>query len=709
MTKIQLCLSTVLTLAAGAAVVGCTKESDRVIDLGTGNGGFLSGGGGGAATSPQPSAPAVVFATGLLGVGDGYAFELDTSDGSTRPMGSQGLQGTIDPAGAAFDPATNRLYLIDRDKVAVLFSADPATGDLTLVGLIGGDEPESLTFDPNTNTLYAVDADDRLRTIDPATGRSVYLGTLAGVSGTIEGLALDSLSNTLYGATGNLNSRLYSFDPVTLATTFVGSTGINTIEGLTFDPTSGQLYSSDRNRQFHQIDPATAARTLIGTASRYQALALDTINGQALGFEDSDFQFEAVDLLTANDTVLGAPGQDQPTGLAFDPNTNTLYGTTDLQDALFTIDPATGVSRLVGVDPTAEPDGLAFDPNTNTLYMSDGNNRLWTYDKSNGALTQVGLVGFGSVNGLAFDPNTDTLYGSDVGSDQLITIDTTTGAGTPVGPTHGFNRVDGLAFDPSTNTLYGCDQSSDQLLVFDTGTGAATSVGPTRNSLNGLTFDPNTATLYGLGQDEDDLVRLDPSAPFQDTVPGSVGSHALRDAVYASDTDTWYAICFDSELLVLDLVTGDTQVVGDMGVRLEDLAWDSATGKLYGLENSGTDRFYEIDRSTGGLTLIGPLTTTGAWNAMAFDASGTLYAVRGSNELHTIDPATGANTLVVGISAPSTVHGLAFDTTGRMLACMQGADQLLEINPTTGSTTVLLTDFQANSLTGLAIGPIPQP
>ena len=67
---------------------------------------------------------------------------------------------------------------------------------------------------------------------------------------------------------------------------------------------------------------------------------------------------------------------------------------------------------------------------------------------------------FDQVNGLAFDPNTNTLYGSDTTTNELLTINTSTGAATSVGPL-GFPFVNGLAFDPNTNTLYGSDFATD--------------------------------------------------------------------------------------------------------------------------------------------------------------------------------------------------------------------------------------------------------
>jgi hypothetical protein len=134
----------------------------------------------------------------------------------------------------------------------------------------------------------------------------------------------------------------------------------------------------------------------------------------------------------------------------------------------------------------ADVGGLAFDPVTGTLYGTDDNtDNLITIDTATGAGTIVGhlgLSGFFNVAGLAFDPGTGTLYGSNVSANQLVTIDTATGSATVVGPL-GFEQVAGLDFDSSSNTLYGTDIESETLITIDPATGAGTAVGSYSTSI----------------------------------------------------------------------------------------------------------------------------------------------------------------------------------------------------------------------------------
>ena len=144
--------------------------------------------------------------------------------------------------------------------------------------------------------------------------------------------------------------------------------------------------------------------------------------------------------------------------------------------------------------------GGAAQSRAGILHGSDiSTSELLTISTSTGAGTSVGALGLDSVRGLATDPNTNTLYGSNLNfntnAHELVTINTSTGAATPVGPL-GLGAVNGLALDLNTNTLYGVDSETDQLLTINTSTGAGTPVGALGfDIVLGLAFVPEPSTL----------------------------------------------------------------------------------------------------------------------------------------------------------------------------------------------------------------------
>jgi DNA-binding beta-propeller fold protein YncE len=251
---------------------------------------------------------------------------------------------------------------------------------------------------------------------------------------------------------------------------------------------------------------------------------VDTATNQLITIDTTDGMGAAVG-------PLNATGVE---GLAT-ANSNTLYATDTTRDLLLTVATASGAGTAVG-GAVHDVRGLAFDPNSTTLYGSDeSSNQLITIDLTTGAATVVGPLGFTNVRGLAFDPTgAGTLYGIDVTNPaRLIRIDPATGMGTEVGtldPAGGtiFNGVLGLAFDPAgAGTLYGSDTSFfDQLLTIDTTTGAGTTVGA-RGSLpsrvEGLAFDATTNTLYGTDISSGQLVTIDPT-DGDATAVGSTGN-----------------------------------------------------------------------------------------------------------------------------------------------------------------------------------------
>lgn len=160
-----------------------------------------------------------------------------------------------------------------------------------------------------------------------------------------------------------------------------------------------------------------------------------------------------------------------------------VYGTDG--STLYSIDVGTS-SDGVAIGGHSFVNGLAFD-DAGTLYGAGGGT-LYTLDLITGASTMVGSIGssYSSSGDIAFS-STGVLFGTSssgcVGTgDCLFTIDTTTGIGTYVGDI-GYSSVFGLA--RVGGTLFGMT-AANQLLTIDTATGAGTL--QTSYALSGGTF-----------------------------------------------------------------------------------------------------------------------------------------------------------------------------------------------------------------------------
>lgn len=156
-------------------------------------------------------------------------------------------------------------------------------------------------------------------------------------------------------------------------------------------------------------------------------------------------------------------------------------------DSLYAINPSTGAATLIG--PTGVfLNALQFSPDGTTLYAAGGAplcgptpphptacDTLYTVNTTTGAATPVGAAGsYNSSGDLEFASN---LYLTSATSttDQLFTVDPTTGAGTPLGDI-GYAQVYGLAYVPETGTLYGFNDVGNNVISINTGTGAGTFV-----------------------------------------------------------------------------------------------------------------------------------------------------------------------------------------------------------------------------------------
>ncbi len=217
----------------------------------------------------------------------------------------------------------------------------------------------------------AADEDERdLLILDVATG----LGTPVGdIGAETTGLAYNTFNGIMYGSTAQIvtgtlpNEALITIDLTTGEGTEVGEFNVmRTMADLAFDATTGLLYGwrAQSTGDLYTIDLMTGMATLVGESG------LDLSGGQGLTFgpgnrlylagEGTEGRLWTIDKMTglpiSSRQLSGYSTDDNINALAFDGK--TIYGVTNGNSELITIDPNSGHITTIGHAGVPEEDNV---------------------------------------------------------------------------------------------------------------------------------------------------------------------------------------------------------------------------------------------------------------------------------------------------------------------------------------------------------------
>jgi hypothetical protein len=498
-----------------------------------------------------PNIQSIVFAPDgtLYGAGNGL-YKINPTTGAYVMVGSGDYS---DVRGIAVIPDPGTLIGVHWDiSNSSVVKIDPNTGSGSNIGLSGFPGLNSLAKDP-MGTLWSVtniydDPNDRLITINPATGIGTQVATLnfPVYPASVRALAF-SPSGVLYATncrpgTGLQPIDLYTVNVTTGNGTYIGPTGA--VQGLAFS-SSGALYGWDVNVGLVTINTATGAATDVNPA------VPGTPDIQSINFALDGTLYGAgkalykIDQFTGVYTLIGSGGYTDVRGIEFVPVTrpSTMIGVSweSNNSPVVKIDPNTGSGSHIGLSGFPGLNSLAKDP-LGTLWSAtniydDPNDRLIKINPSTGTGTQVATLNFpiypASVRALAFS-SMGVLYATNcrpgVGLQpiDLYTVDVTTGNGTYIGPT---GAVQGLAFS-SSGALYGWDVNVGLVTINPT-SGAAIDVNPAAPGtadIQSIVF-ASDGTLYGAGKA---LYKIDKVTGVY-TLIGSGGYTDVRGIEFVTD------------------------------------------------------------------------------------------------------------------------------------------------------------------------------
>ncbi|MBL8898165.1 MAG: hypothetical protein JNM84_11085 [Planctomycetes bacterium] len=365
---------------------------------------------------------------------------------------------------------------------------------------------------------------------------------------------------------------------------------------------------------------------------------------------------------------------------------------------------------------------------------SDDTNHLWAIDLSSGNAADLGPTGRSDIEALAFHPD-GRLFGIEDGEEEdlLVLLDLRSGAATVIGSLGAPVANPGFAIDATGAAWVASDGTTTgerPFYALDLASGRATLVGDLGRDIQGLMAAGRS--IYGINDEEPGLFRIDTrrgtaellatlGAPFEGECPSleiapngdwialnDAGAIFLVDPASGSAAQSTstrsgfeslaipqnqvcaYAVDSDNadQLHAIDLRTGASVTIGNVGFTdVEGLAF-SSEGRLFGIDDDGTPELLEIDLVTGIGRSIGALGVAISNPGFAIDASGAGYVLSDTSTgpLHRIDLATGAATFV-GNSGTSGV-GLAF-LRGELFSLDWDPDQLARLDPATSNATVI--------------------
>ncbi len=206
-----------------------------------------------------------------------------------------------------------------------------------------------------------------------------------------------------------------------------------------------------------------------------------------------------IDTSDGSSSVIGnMAGLSFGVGMAFNPNTNTMY-TRDF-DTLFTVNVSNANTALVGPSGTFIT-SLAFSTDFSTLYGFDpSTGDFYHVNPGNGTAVLVGNTGITTPLDMSMS-SSGVLWAADL-SANIYTITPANGASNLVWPAVDARGLTSIQFDPLDN-LYGVTASFDMLVQINLGNGTTADVGgPIVDiDIRGMPFipEPTGLSLAGLG------------------------------------------------------------------------------------------------------------------------------------------------------------------------------------------------------------------
>lgn len=233
--------------------------------------------------------------------------------------------------------------------------------------------------------------------------------------GAVALIALSTLTGTAHAgllyAIDTSNDTLVTFDTMTLAQNVIGDLGTDVLfGGAAYDPNSDTMYlvGGRNNNALYTVNRGTGAASLVGNHGIEDifGLAYDSLNNVLYGTSDSENNLYSLNIATGATTLLASTQTGSVIriggGLAYNSLTDQLIGIRDGEGDLYEINRLTGQGTLLFDGPFTNNSGLTYDPDANLYWDIDWDGNLYSYDPENGFSRTTHLSGTGHFDGLMY-------------------------------------------------------------------------------------------------------------------------------------------------------------------------------------------------------------------------------------------------------------------------------------------------------------------
>lgn len=212
--------------------------------------------------------------------------------------------------------------------------------------------------------------------------------------------------------------------------------------------------------------------------------------------------------------------------------------------------------------------------------------------------------------------------------------------------------------------------NNGELLSINSANGTGTNLGPSLfNDLNSLSINPKTKFIYGMRTSgiNSEIIRI--NAQDGDGYKlFEIGLPNLFSMAFDS-SGQMYVVSTSGQIYSVDTNDGSFTSVSQIPVSRVSIAFNHLNNELWGTVKNITgavrDRLIKIDLLTGDTTIVGQTGFGVNTVDLAFNSSGELYGIKGNNispnDFFMIDQTTGIGTLVGSVGIPD-LKGLAFST-----------------------------------------------